>query len=65
MVKKSKLTEVAARVGGALGKADRKAHKVVEAGALAKEELEAIAKQVGILKRQLEKATKRLKHALN
>ena len=65
MAKKSKLTEVAARVGGALGKADRKAHKVVEAGALAKEELEAIAKQVGILKRQLEKATKRLKHALN
>ena len=65
MAKKSKLTEVASKVGGALGKADRKAHKVVAAGALAKEELEAIAKQVGILKRQLEKATKRLKHAIS
>jgi hypothetical protein len=65
MAKKSKLTQVAAKVGGVLGKADRKAHKMVEAGSLAKEELEAIAKQVGILKRQLEKASKRLKHAIS
>src|SRR5271163_4387526 len=63
LAKKSKLTRVAAKVGGMLGKADRKAHKVVEAGALAKQELEAIAKQVGILKRELEKAARRLKHA--
>lgn len=65
MAKKSKLTQVAARIGGTIGKADRKAHKVVEAGAVAKQELLEIAKQVGALKRQLEKTTKRLKHALS
>jgi hypothetical protein len=65
MAKKNKLTQVAASIGGAFGKADRKAHKVVEAGALAREELLAISKQVGALKRQLEKTTKRLKRALN
>jgi hypothetical protein len=65
MAKQNKLAEVAAKVGGALGKAERKRHKVVEAGALAKEELQAIAKQVGALKRQLDRTTKRLKRALN
>ena len=64
MAKKNKLTRVAAKIGGALGKADRKAHQVVKAGALAKEELLEIAKQVGALKRQLDKTTKRLKRAL-
>ena len=61
---KNKLAKVAAKIGGAIGKADRKAHKVVEAGALAKQELQAIAKQVGALKRQLDQTTKRLKRAL-
>jgi hypothetical protein len=65
MAKKSKLTRVAAKIGGAIGKADRKAHRVVEAGAVAKQELLEIAKQVGALKRQLEKTTKRLKSALS
>jgi len=64
MAKKNQLTKVAEKIGGAIGKADRKAHKVVEAGSLAKEELQAISKQVAALKRQLEKTTKRLKHAL-
>jgi predicted nucleic acid-binding Zn-ribbon protein len=64
MAKKNKLTRVAAKIGGALGKADRKAHQVVKAGSLAKEELLEIAKQVGALKRQLDKTTKRLKRAL-
>jgi len=64
MAKKNKLTKVAEKIGGAIGKADRKAHQVVEAGALAKEELQAIAKQVGVLKRQLDQTTKRLKRAL-
>jgi len=64
MAKKNKLTKVAEKIGGAIGKADRKAHQVVEAGALAKEELQAIAKQVGALKRQLDQTTKRLKRAL-
>jgi hypothetical protein len=64
MARKNKLTRVAAKIGGALGKADRKAHQVVKAGSLAKEELLEIAKQVGALKRQLDKTTKRLKRAL-
>ncbi|MGB7282497.1 MAG: hypothetical protein WBE13_09570 [Candidatus Acidiferrum sp.] len=64
MAKKSKLTQVAARIGGAIGKADRKAHKVVKAKALAKKELQAISKQVDALKRQLEKTAKHLKRAL-
>jgi len=65
MAKKSKFTQVASKIGSAIGRADRKAHKVVAAGAVAKKELQAIAKQVGALKRQLDKTTKRLKHALS
>lgn len=62
---KDRLTKVAVGIGTALGKADRKAHKVAQAGMVAKEELEELAKQVAILKRQLEKTTKRLKKALS
>jgi hypothetical protein len=47
-----------------MGKADRKAHQVARAGLVAKEELEEIAKHVEVLKRQLQKTTKRLKTAL-
>ena len=61
---KDKLTKVAVGIGTALGKADRKAHQVAKAGMLAKEELEELAKQVAAMKRQLEKTTKRLRHAL-
>jgi seryl-tRNA synthetase len=61
---KSKLTQAAVTIGTAMGKADRTAHKVVRAGAVAREELEAISKQVDSLKKQLQKTTKRLKHAL-
>lgn len=64
MAKKSKLTQVAVKIGGAIGKADRTAHKVAKAGVLAKKELEDISKQVDALKRQLQKTTKRLRHAL-
>jgi predicted nucleic acid-binding Zn-ribbon protein len=64
MPKKNKLTRVAVRIGTAMGKADRTAHKVAKAGLVAKEELEDISKQVEALKRQLQKTTKRLKHAL-
>ena len=64
MAKKSKLTQVAVKIGAAMGKADRTAHKVAKAGLLAKDELEHIAKQVEALKRQLVKTTKRLKRAL-
>jgi predicted nucleic acid-binding Zn-ribbon protein len=64
MTKKNKLTQVAVKIGTAMGKADRTAHKVAKAGFLAKKELEDISKQVEGLKRQLQKTTKRLKRAL-
>ena len=65
MAKKSKLTQVAAKIGAAMGRADRKAHQVAKAGVLAKKELQDISKQVDVLKRQLLKTTKRLKRALS
>ena len=64
MAKKNRLTQVAQKIGGAIGRADRAAHKVAKAGVLAKGELEAISKQVEALKKQLQKTTKRLKKAL-
>jgi polyhydroxyalkanoate synthesis regulator phasin len=64
MAKKSKLTQVAVKIGSAMGKADRKVQKVAKAGTLAKKELDDISKQVDALKRQLQKTAKRLKHAL-
>jgi hypothetical protein len=64
MAKKSKLTQVAVKIGTAVGKADRTAHRVARAGGIAKAELEDISKQVDALKRQLQKTTKRLKAAL-
>jgi hypothetical protein len=65
MAKKSKLKQVAVGIGTAIGRADRTAHKVAKAGALAKEELADISKQVDALKRQLQKTTKRLRRALS
>jgi predicted nucleic acid-binding Zn-ribbon protein len=65
MARKSRLRRVAVKIGAAMGKADRTAHKVAKAGLLAKKELEDISKQVGALKRQLQKTTKRLKRALD
>jgi peptidoglycan hydrolase CwlO-like protein len=64
MARKSKLTQVAERIGTAMGKADRKVQKVRRAGSLAKKELDDISKQVDALKRQLQKTAKRLKRAL-
>jgi hypothetical protein len=63
MARKSKLTQAAVKIGSVMGKADRTAHKVVKAGAIAKQELASISKQVEALKRQLEKTTKRLRNA--
>lgn len=65
MAKKSKLTQVAVKIGNAMGRADRKAHQIVKAGKLAKEELADISKQVDALKRQLQTTTKRLRRALS
>jgi hypothetical protein len=64
MAKKTKLTQAAETIGAVVGRADRTAHKVAKAGVVAKKELAAISKQVEALKRQLQKTTKRLKHAL-
>lgn len=64
MARKNKLTRVAERVGGVLGKADRKAHQIVKAGSLARKELHEISKKVDALKRQLEKTTRHLKRAI-
>jgi hypothetical protein len=65
MARKSKLTQVAVRIGTAMGKADRRVQKVAKAGSLAKRELEDISRQVDALKRQLQKTAKRLKRALS
>ena len=59
MAKKSKLTQVAVKIGAAMGRADRKAHQIARAGVLAKKELADISKQVDSLKRQLQETTKR------
>ena len=64
MARKNKLAQVASKIGAAVGRADRKAHQVAKAGALAKKELAQISKQVEALKRQLQKSTNRLKRAL-
>ncbi len=65
MARKSKLTQVAVRIGTAMGKADRRVQKVAKAGSLAKRDLEDISRQVDALKRQLQKTAKRLKRALS
>jgi hypothetical protein len=62
---KDRLKDVSVKIGTALGKADKKAHQVAQAGTMAKEELQEIAKQVDALKKQLQKTTKRLKKALS
>jgi seryl-tRNA synthetase len=61
---KSRLTKVAEGIGGAIGRADRTAHKVAKAGRVAKKELDELSKEVESLKKRLQKATKRLQHAL-
>jgi polyhydroxyalkanoate synthesis regulator phasin len=69
MAKKDKLTEVSAKIGKALGKADKQAHRRMrqfnEASKITKEELQAISKQVDVLKKQLAKTTQRLKRVLS
>jgi F0F1-type ATP synthase membrane subunit b/b' len=65
MARKSKLTQVAVKIGTAMGKADRRVQKFANAGSLAKKELDDISKQVDALKRQLQKTARRLKHALS
>jgi predicted nucleic acid-binding Zn-ribbon protein len=61
---KDRLKYAAKKIGAAIGKADRTAHKVAKAGVLAKSELDDISKQVAALKKQLTKTAKKLKKAL-
>jgi hypothetical protein len=61
---KNRLNTAAKKIGAAIGKADRTAHKVARAGKLAKGELDDIGKQIDALKKQLMKTTKKLKKAL-
>jgi len=61
---KNRLKTAAHKIGAAIGKADRTAHKVAKAGVIAKGELDDIAKQVEALRKQLVKTTKKLKKAL-
>jgi hypothetical protein len=65
MAKKSKLTRAAVKIGAAVGRADRTAHKVARAGLIARGELAAISKQVDALKRQLQKTGRKLKRSLS
>jgi hypothetical protein len=62
---KNQLKQAAKKIGAAMGKADRTAHKVAKAGLVAKQELVQLSKQVESLKRQLQKTTKRLRSALS
>jgi hypothetical protein len=61
---KNRLNTAAKKIGAAIGKADRTAHKVAKAGKLAKGELDDIGKQIDALKKQLLKTSKKLKKAL-
>jgi len=62
---KSRFHEAAKKIGSAVGKADRTAHKVMKAGKVAKGELADIKKQIDALAKQLQKTTKRLQKALS
>jgi seryl-tRNA synthetase len=64
MAKKDRLKEVSVKIGTAMGKADKQARKFKEAGPVAKEELQAISKQIDAMKKQLHRTTRRLKDAL-
>ncbi len=64
MAKNDRLKEVSAKIGTVMGKADKQARKFKKAGAVAKQELLVISKQIDELKKQLYKTTTRLKKAL-
>jgi len=51
-------------IGAAIGRTDRTARKVARAGAIARGELDDIAKQVEALKKKLVKASNKLKKAM-
>ncbi|HEX4643202.1 MAG TPA: hypothetical protein VH161_07030 [Candidatus Acidoferrales bacterium] len=68
MATKNKFRDAAVSIGSAVGRADGTAHlamrKAAKAAHVAKQELNALSKQVDALKKQLNKSTSRLKSAL-
>jgi predicted nucleic acid-binding Zn-ribbon protein len=64
MAKKSTLKDAAVRIGGALGTADRAAHKAVNAVHVTRQELADLQNQVADLAKQLQKASTRIRKAL-
>jgi predicted nucleic acid-binding Zn-ribbon protein len=64
MAKKSALKDAAVKIGGALGTADRAAHKAVNAVHVTREELAELQGQVADLAKQLQKASARIRKAL-
>jgi len=64
MAKKNKLSNAAVKIGSAMGRAERTAHKIRKASVVAREELNDLTKQIDGLKRRLQKTTQRLKKAM-
>ena len=64
MAKKTRLTKAAVKIGTAVGRADRTAHKMARAAMVAREEIADLSKQVEKLAGDLKKASKRVKRAL-
>ena len=64
MAKKSALKDAAVKIGGALGTADRAAHKAVNAVHVTRKELADLQDQVADLAKQLQKAITRILKAL-
>lgn len=65
MAKKAdKLTQVSVKVGTALGRVNKRAQKMTNAGVVARQELKDIAREINSLKRQLAKTSNRLKKVL-
>ncbi len=64
MAKKTHLTSAAVKIGAAIGRAERTAHKVGKAAQLAREELTELTKQVKALARDIKKTAKRLRRTV-
>ena len=64
MAKKTRLTAAAVKIGAAVGRADRTAHKVAKAVQTARAEVADLSKQVEKLARDVKKASRRVKRAL-
>jgi hypothetical protein len=64
MARSNRLKRAAVRIGKAVGRADRTAHKVAKAAKVATEEISELKKKVESLSRDLKKSGDRLRRAL-